>query len=120
MAARRQARIGSHSNLPKELLPMKRTVIALGLLVLTLFAISCATTNPTPELKGVVSSIEGKTLTVTPAGGGEAATVNMVWGTRVYWQNGMEAGQSVLTSGHPVQVWFDKGTKNASKIVIAH
>lgn len=98
---------------------MKRNLTAIGLLVLTLFAISCATTSPTPELKGVVSGIQGKTLTVTPAGGGEPATVNLVWGTQVFWPNGTEAGHSVLTAGHPVQVWFDKGSKNASKIVIA-
>lgn len=96
---------------------MKRSLIALCLLVV--FAVACASTTATaPQLRGVVTEKEGNVITVTPADG-TATVVNVNRSTRVFWQNGEEAGRSVLMKGHPVQVWLKDGTKDASKVVIA-
>ncbi|HEX8169201.1 MAG TPA: hypothetical protein VF824_01530 [Thermoanaerobaculia bacterium] len=103
---------------------MKRTlsVIALFAVVLSLAACGASTMSSasTPSMTGVITSISGNAITVTPNGGGAATTINRTWGTRVFWQSGLEAsGSSVLSVGQPVQVWLDNGTQNAARIVIA-
>lgn len=96
---------------------MKRNLSVLALLVLVVFTLACATTPATPSVRGTIATIEGHALTVTPTGGGQPVNVNLVWGTEVYWANGVKAtGHGVLTAGQPVQVWT-KGDV-ATKVVI--
>ena len=100
---------------------MKRSLIAIGLLTFVLFAAACGTTTATtgaPSVQGVVSSVSGNTVTITPAAGGAPVTVNMHADTRVEWSNGIEAGRTGLQSGYRVDVWTAEGGQNASRIVI--
>ena len=96
---------------------MKRSLVVL--LALSLFLAACATTTPAPSVSGVVTQRSGNVLTVTPAEGGQPATVNVVYGTRVFWYNGLEGERSAITTGMPVKVWLSNGTQNAAKIVIS-
>lgn len=91
---------------------MKRSVIALALLTLTLFTVACATTAPTQTVRGTISSIEGNKLTVAPEGG-TPVTVTVGGITRIY-RSGVELpSASVLATGQNVQVFFegDRATK---------
>lgn len=98
---------------------MKRILLAL-LVLSSLVLGACATSFATPHVTGVVTAADGKTVTVTPANGGQPVTVNLNWGTRVYYPNGLEAdGTSVLAVGVPVQVWLADGTQNATRVNIA-
>lgn len=98
---------------------MKRFLLALFILS-SLLLVACATTPATPDVRGVISAINGNTITVTPADGGQAATVNVGWSTRVFHPNGLEAeGASVLAVGNPVHVWLARGTQNATRINVA-
>jgi ABC-type Fe3+-hydroxamate transport system substrate-binding protein len=97
---------------------IKRTSLIL-LVLSSLVLAACATTAAAPNVTGVISRIDGNTVTVTPANGGEPVTVTLTWGTRVFQPNGLEAdGTSVLAVGHPVQVWLANGTQNAARIHI--
>jgi hypothetical protein len=97
---------------------MKRTFTVVALLAFALFTLACATTAPAPEVKGTIASINGNTISVTPANGGNPVQVSLGWGTRVYWNSGVEAaGTSVLTAGQPVEVWTNGQT--ATKVIIA-
>ena len=97
---------------------MKRGFAAVALLVLAFFTFACATAPATPAVTGTITSIDGNALVVTPAGGAQPVNVNLGWGTRVFWSNGVEAsGSSVLTTGQPVQVWTSGDV--ATKVVIA-
>jgi hypothetical protein len=95
---------------------MKRSLVfVLSLLIVA----ACATTPATPSVSGVITDIEGQTLTVTPAGGGQASSVTIGWGTRVFQPNGLEAdGGSVLAVGMPVKVWLENGTQTAGRIEV--
>ena len=96
---------------------MKRGLTAIALLTLALFTFACATTPAAPAITGTISSVNGNSIAITPAGGGQPTNVNLGWGTRVYWADGVEAsGTSVLTTGQSVQVWT-KGDA-ATRIVI--
>jgi hypothetical protein len=98
---------------------MKRILLAF-LVLSSLLLAACATTPATPDVRGVISSIEGNTIGITPADGGQAATVTVGWGTRVFHPNGLEAqGTGVLAVGQPVHVWLAKGTQNATRVNIA-
>lgn len=91
---------------------MKRSVIALALLTLTLFTVACATTAPTQTIRGTIASVEGNKLTVTPASGAPV-TLTVAGVTRIF-KGGVEAASpSVLASGQSVQVFFegDRATK---------
>ncbi len=97
---------------------MKRTLSVIVLLSLTVFLFACATTPAAPAIRGVIASIDGHALTVVPADGGEPVSLDLVWGTEVFWANGLKAtGHSVLVAGQPVQV-FTKGDV-VTKVVIA-
>lgn len=100
---------------------MKRSVIAISLLAFVMFAAACATTAPAtadPSLQGVVSSVNGNSVTITPATGGQAVTVNVGADTRIAFTNGIEAGRAGLMSGYKVDVWTVEGGQNATKIII--
>ncbi|HYC93351.1 MAG TPA: hypothetical protein VEO54_29360 [Thermoanaerobaculia bacterium] len=97
---------------------MKRGISAIALLTLVVFAAACATTPADPAVRGTITSLEGSSMVVTPTGGGQPVTVNLGFGTQVYWASGVEAsGTSVLTTGQAVQVWT-KGDV-ATRVVLA-
>lgn len=83
-----------------------------------LLVAACASTPPAPTLQGVITKIDHYNITVQPAVG-DPASVTVARGTPVFWQNGTDAGRSVLTVGHPVQVWLAEGGK-VTKIVIGN
>jgi hypothetical protein len=97
---------------------MKRSLIVLIALSLAL-ASACSTPSSTPSVRGVITQMDRNVLTVTPAEGGQPVTVNVLYGTRVVWQNGLSAQRSALTTGQPVHVWLNTGTQDAARIVIA-
>ncbi|MFP5247125.1 MAG: hypothetical protein ACLGH0_10565 [Thermoanaerobaculia bacterium] len=96
---------------------MSRKFIALSVFALVLFA-ACATTTAPAGINGTVTKLDGNAVTIQPAAGGEAVTVNVSRGTDLRWYNGIEAGRSELIVGHRVSVWVNDGTQNASKLVI--
>lgn len=97
---------------------MKRTLLAL--LILSSLVLAACATSSAPNLRGVISKIDGNTVTIVPADTNQPATVTLSWGTRVFHPNGLEAdGTSVLAVGQPVQVWLANGTQNAVRINIA-
>jgi hypothetical protein len=69
-------------------------------------------------VKGVVTQVDGNTITVQPASG-EAASVTVPFGTTVLWESGLKANRSDLVVGTPVHVYLGDGTQTAKKIVIA-
>ena len=97
---------------------MKRTLIAL-LVLSSLLLVACGSTTATaPSVSGVITSISGNSVTITPADG-SPSTVTVGYATRVYQPNGLEAaGASVLTVGQNVQVWLTNGTQNAARVNI--
>lgn len=98
---------------------MKRTLLALLVLSSLVLAACATTTAAAPNVSGVITQIDGNTVTIAPEGGGSASTVTLTWGTRVFQPNGLEAtGKSVLTVGQPVKVWLASGTQTASRINI--
>src|SRR5690349_18834457 len=98
---------------------MKRILSILALVVLVLFTFACASMSDTPKVSGRLTGIEGKTITVTPAGG-QPVTLNLGWNTDVFWGNGTTAsGTSVLTTGQSVDVWTKADGNTVTKIVIA-
>ena len=97
---------------------MKRKILVIVPLVLTLFVAACATTSATPNVKGVITKMDGNAITVTPASG-DPANVTVAFGTAVLWENGLKASRSDLNVGIPVHVYLSEGTQNAAKIVIA-
>ena len=96
---------------------MKRTLFAL--LALSLFVLAaCASTATAPSVSGVITKIDGNSVTVAAEGGSEQA-VTVSFGTRVFYPNGLEAaGTSVLAVGQPVKVWLANGTQSAARINI--
>ena len=97
---------------------MKRVIPAIALLTLVVFAFACASTSSAPTVSGKIASVNGKALSVTPADGGQPVTVNVGWGSKIYWNNGVEAsGTSVLVPGQDVQVWANGAS--VIKIVVA-
>ena len=95
------------------------SVIALLTLTLALFTFACTSMSDTPNVRGRLTAIEGKTITVTPADG-QPVTLNLGWNTDVFWANGVTAsGTSVLTTGQSVEVWTKADNNTVTKIVIA-
>jgi hypothetical protein len=72
---------------------MKRTLVFM--LSLLVFA-ACATTPAAPSVTGVITRIDGNTVTIAPAGGGETSTFTVGWGTQVFQPNGLEDRKSVV------------------------
>lgn len=78
---------------------MKRSLVLLVTVALLLGA--CATTTPPT---GVITEINGNTVTVAVAGG-ESATFTLTNRTLVYAPDGVETTRSYLTKGQRVMVW---------------
>jgi hypothetical protein len=89
---------------------MKRSLIVL--ITLTLILAACATTAP--GTTGVVTDINGSSVTVAVAG--QPTTYTLTNRTMVYSSDGVEAMRSHLSKGQRVMVWAD-GT-NATRINI--
>lgn len=82
---------------------MKRTFVALVTLVLLLTA-ACATTSA-PTTTGVLTAVNGTTITVAAPAGGAPVTYTMTRSTNVYAPDGVIAQRSYLSTGQRVQVW---------------
>lgn len=97
---------------------MKRTLL-LALLSLTVLA-ACATMSQAPaavaDVNGVITQIDGGTLTVKAATGD--VQVNIGRGTRVFWPNGQEGDRANLTVGHSIDVWLNTGSQSATRVNI--
>ena len=90
---------------------MKRSLILL--VTLALFLGACATTTA-PGTTGVVTEVNGSTITV--AASGTPTTYTLTNRTMIYAPDGIETGRSYLTKGQRVMVWSN-GT-NAVRINI--
>jgi len=69
----------------------------------------------TPDVSGVITSIDGGVVTVKSTTGDVQVNIGRV--TRVYWPNGEEGDRSNLTVGHSIEVWR-AGSEAASRINI--
>lgn len=99
-----------------------RRLLLLTLVVLTLLTVACSTTMSAPktaDLSGVVSAVDGDTVTITPAGG-QATTITLVRATNVTWPGGVPAEHSAIAKGHSVSVWLVNGTQTASRVNIGY
>lgn len=90
---------------------MKRSLILL--VTLALFLGACASTTA-PGTSGVVTEVNGNTITVATAG--TPTTYTLTNRTLVYAPDGVETVRSYLTKGQRVMVWAN-GT-NAVRINI--
>lgn len=99
---------------------MKR-FLTLSLIVVTLFAVACATTTATgpANVSGMVTAVDGNTITITPAGG-SATTVTLNADSIITWPGGVPAERSDIMKGHTVNVWLVNGTQNASRVNIGY
>jgi len=88
---------------------MKRTLIALATLALVL-TVACASVTG-PGTRGVVTAVNGNTVTVSH--GSDMTTYTMNGNTFVYSSTGQQAQRSLLTPGQRVEVWAsgDKATR---------
>lgn len=94
---------------------MKRSVLILALLALTIFTVACATTA-TQTIRGTVSSVEAGKLTVTPATG-SPVTLTVGGVTRIFKGGVESATTDVLAAGQNVQVFYEGD--RATKVLIA-
>jgi uncharacterized lipoprotein YehR (DUF1307 family) len=86
---------------------MKRSFVVLVTLVVALALAACAVT--TPGTSGVVTKVEGNTVTVANAGTETAYTITN--STSVYAPDGVLTQRSYLSAGQRVMVWAN-GTNN--------
>ncbi len=93
---------------------MKRNLFALSLLVL-LVAAACSTVTA-PGTAGVVTSVDGNTVTVAGANG-QTTTYTLTSSTYVYNASGSRANKMLLSNGQRVQVW-SKADNTAVRINI--
>jgi predicted small secreted protein len=99
---------------------MKRSLI-FALLLLTVFAAACATApTKAADVSGIVSAVDGSTITVTPAAGGQPVTVTLVRSTTITWPTGVPAEHTDIVKGHAVNVWLADGTQTASRVNIGY
>jgi hypothetical protein len=80
---------------------MKRSVIALSLLVL-LVTVACASTGAGAPTSGVITAVGDNTVTL--AANGQTMTYNLTSSTYVYNAQGARAKRSFLTNGQRVRV----------------
>ena len=92
---------------------MKRSLVLLVTIALLLGA--CATGVTAPGTKGVVTEVNGNTVSVAVAGG-SPTTYTLTNRTLIYAPDGVETLRSYLSKGQRVLVWAD-GT-NAVRINI--
>lgn len=93
---------------------MKRTLVLL--VALSLLVAACASTSA-PTTSGVITAVNGNTVTVAGPAGDGSSTYTLTYRTNVYSPDGVLSTKSYLTPGQKVLVWAD-GT-NAVRINIA-
>src|SRR5688500_2068463 len=101
---------------------MKR-LLTFALLTLTFLTVACTATMSAPkgaaDLSGMVTAVDGNTITVTPTGG-QPTTVTLVRDTGVFFPGGVHAAPSDILKGHTVNVWLVAGSQNASRVNIGY
>ncbi|HYC58924.1 MAG TPA: hypothetical protein VEK79_05090 [Thermoanaerobaculia bacterium] len=99
---------------------MKR-ILSLSLIALALFTVACATTAVTgpANVSGMVTAVDGNTITITPAGG-SATTVTLVGDSIITWPGGVPAASADIVKGHTVNVWLVPGSQNAARVNIGY
>jgi hypothetical protein len=102
---------------------MKR-LLTLALLTLTILTVACSTaTMSAPkgaaDLSGMVSSVDGNTLTITPTGG-QPTTVTLNADTAISWPGGAPALVNEISKGHMVNVWLVSGSQTATRVNIGY
>lgn len=99
---------------------MKRALI-FALLLLTVVAAACATTpTKAADVSGLVSAVDGDTITVTPTAGGQPVTVTLARSTTITWPTGVPAEHSDIVKGHTVNVWLAANSQTASRVNIGY
>ena len=93
---------------------MKRTLVLL--IALSLLVAACATTSA-PSANGVITAVDGSTVTVAGPNGDGSTTYTITRSTSIYAPDGVASQRAYLTPGQRVLVWAD-GT-NAIRINIA-
>lgn len=93
---------------------MKRTLVLL--IALSLLVAACATTTA-PAATGVITAVDGSTITVAGPNGDGSTTYTLTRSTNVYAPDGVLSQRAYLTPGQRVLVWAD-GT-NAVRINVA-
>ena len=98
---------------------MKR-FLSLSLIALALFTVACATTVTGPaNVTGMVTAVDGNTITITPAGG-SATTVTLNGDSVITWPGGVPATSREIVKGHTVNVWLVPGSQNAARVNIGY
>jgi endonuclease YncB( thermonuclease family) len=93
---------------------MKRNLIVLSALVLLITA-ACASVTA-PGTTGVVTSVDGNTVTIAGANG-QSTTYTLTSSTYVYNASGSRANKMLLSNGQRVMVW-SKADNTAVRINI--
>ena len=101
---------------------MKR-LLTLALLTLTFLTVACTATMSAPkgvaDLSGMVTAVDGNTITVTPTGG-QPTTVTLVRDTGIFFPGGVHAASSDIQKGHNVNVWLTAGSQTATRVNIGY
>ncbi len=99
---------------------MKRT-FTIALLTLSILTVACTATMSAPkgaaDLSGMVTAVDGNTITVAPAGG-TPTTVTLGRDTGIFWPGGAHADPREIVKGHTVNVWLVDGSQTASRVNI--
>ena len=101
---------------------MKR-LLTFALLTLTFLTVACTATMSAPkgaaDLSGMVTAVDGNTITVTPTGG-QATTVTLIRDTGIFLPGGVHAAPSDIQKGHNVNVWLTAGSQTATRVNIGY
>lgn len=97
---------------------MKRTLLVV--IALSLLLAACASTAPTPSVRGTITARNENVLTIADEKA-QSTDVSVTRATQVRWENGLEAKRADLVAGQRVQVWYsgaEAATPVAAKIII--
>lgn len=87
---------------------MKRSALVL-LVTFALLLAACASTTA-PGTTGVITAVNGNTITVAQGNGGATSTYTIAHKTLIFSAEGLPAQRSFLTEGQRVMVWADGNT----------
>jgi hypothetical protein len=71
------------------------------------------------SLSGVVTAVDGNTITIMPAGG-SPTMVTLGRDTNVFFPGGVHAEHRDILKGHTVNVWLAGGTQTATRVNIGY
>lgn len=101
---------------------MKRSLMV-ALVLLSVLTVACTATMSAPkgtaDLSGMVTAVDGNSITVTPAGG-SPTTVTLIRDTGIYFPGGVHAEAGDIQKGHSVNVWLAAGSQNATRVNIGY